>query len=484
MLVLKSFLKISLDVPTPWGIYFQDSATPQMEGLVELHDNIMYYLVMILFAVAWILLSIIKNYVETKSPKVEWLGKSLLWVLTFPNSGKLLKLLVPNYIWKYVSGWTNYSGMVTSQEICENKMDDRGSKSVVELEPAAVKEQRVDGNGQVVNITCLRCTLKDFERNFYINVLSNQIFKRSYSSISINKSDYINSESSVNPWFLTGFADGEASFIIYIQKTDNTKLGWATWVAFEINVNDKDMSTLKDIKSYLGIGKINQKSDGSCVYYIRGLNEISVLIDHFDKYPLITKKYADYLLFKSAYEIIKNKQHLTKDGFNKIITLKATTNKGLSPSLKEAFPNIIPSERPYVCNTTTFDPNWLSGFTTAEGNFLVRVLNEPRAQIILRFKLTQHIRDEHLFRNIADYLKCGKIYIDERSVSFIVTKYSDITEKILPLFDKYPVQGVKRLNYADFVKVWQLMKSNLHLTTEGIKLIRKIKSGMNFGRVF
>ena len=37
--------------PTPLGIYFQDSATPHMEGLVELHDNIMYYLVVILFAV-------------------------------------------------------------------------------------------------------------------------------------------------------------------------------------------------------------------------------------------------------------------------------------------------------------------------------------------------------------------------------------------------------------------------------------------------
>jgi len=126
----------------------------------------------------------------------------------------------------------------------------------------------------------------------------------------------------------------------------------------------------------------------------------------------------------------------------------------------------------------------LSGFTTAEGNFLVRVLNEPKTQTILRFKLTQHIRDEQLFINIADYLKCGKIYVDERSVSFIVTKYSDITEKILPLFNEYPVQGLKRLNYADFIKVWQLMKSNLHLSTEGIKLIRKIKSGMNFGRVF
>ena len=57
-----------LDAPSPWGIYFQDSATPQMEGLIELHDNIMYYLVIILFSVGWILLSIMRNYISTKSP--------------------------------------------------------------------------------------------------------------------------------------------------------------------------------------------------------------------------------------------------------------------------------------------------------------------------------------------------------------------------------------------------------------------------------
>ena len=59
---------INLDAPSAWGIYFQDSATPQMEGLVELHDNIMYYLVIILFAVGWIILSIVRNYISTKSP--------------------------------------------------------------------------------------------------------------------------------------------------------------------------------------------------------------------------------------------------------------------------------------------------------------------------------------------------------------------------------------------------------------------------------
>ena len=58
---------INLDAPMPWGIYFQDSATPQMEGLIELHDNIMFYLVLILFSVGWILFSIVKNFINTKA---------------------------------------------------------------------------------------------------------------------------------------------------------------------------------------------------------------------------------------------------------------------------------------------------------------------------------------------------------------------------------------------------------------------------------
>jgi group I intron endonuclease len=56
------------DAPRAWGLYFQDSASPQMEALVELHDNIMYYLVAILFAVGWIQGAIIRNFDSSKSP--------------------------------------------------------------------------------------------------------------------------------------------------------------------------------------------------------------------------------------------------------------------------------------------------------------------------------------------------------------------------------------------------------------------------------
>jgi len=54
------------DAPRAWGIYFQDCATPQMEALIELHDYIMFYLIIILFAVGWILTSIIRNFVTNK----------------------------------------------------------------------------------------------------------------------------------------------------------------------------------------------------------------------------------------------------------------------------------------------------------------------------------------------------------------------------------------------------------------------------------
>jgi cytochrome c oxidase subunit 1 len=53
----------SCDAAHPWGLYFQDSASPQMEALIELHNDIMFYLFAILFSVGWILLSVIRNFV-------------------------------------------------------------------------------------------------------------------------------------------------------------------------------------------------------------------------------------------------------------------------------------------------------------------------------------------------------------------------------------------------------------------------------------
>ena len=57
------------------------------------------------------------------------------------------------------------------------------------------------------------------------------------------------------------------------------------------------------------------------VYYVQSIKDLDVILNHFDKYPLITKKHADYLLFKMAIDLIKNKEHLNQEGLRKLIAL-------------------------------------------------------------------------------------------------------------------------------------------------------------------
>ena len=65
-----------------------------------------------------------------------------------------------------------------------------------------------------------------------------------------------------------------------------------------------------------------------------------MIIPHFEKYPLITQKLADFLLFKNVVDIINTKEHLTIEGLRKIVSLKASINLGLTDELKGAFPDI------------------------------------------------------------------------------------------------------------------------------------------------
>lgn len=110
-----------------------------------------------------------------------------------------------------------------------------------------------------------------------------------------------------------------------------------------------------------------------CRYLVRASKELRVIIEHFDKYPLITQKRADYELFKQAVELMSQKEHLTPEGIQKIIAIKASVNLGLAEELKVAFPNTIPVPRPIVEGKEIKDPNWLSGFVSAEGCFLIVV---------------------------------------------------------------------------------------------------------------
>jgi cytochrome c oxidase subunit 2 len=59
---MQLFNILNNDAPSAWQLGFQDSASYNFTGIVELHDYILFFLVLISFGVFWILVSIIKNY--------------------------------------------------------------------------------------------------------------------------------------------------------------------------------------------------------------------------------------------------------------------------------------------------------------------------------------------------------------------------------------------------------------------------------------
>ena len=88
MLLNISFLNsIFNDAPHPWQFGFQDSAAPGFTGIVELHNTIFFYLVVISVGVFWVLTSIIYYYNSSNNAIVhKYLNHGtlieLIWTIT------------------------------------------------------------------------------------------------------------------------------------------------------------------------------------------------------------------------------------------------------------------------------------------------------------------------------------------------------------------------------------------------------------------
>ena len=84
------------------------------------------------------------------------------------------------------------------------------------------------------------------------------------------------------------------------------------------------------------------------MFQVVKLSDLTYIIEHFNSYPLKTQKYADFILFKKAIDVMNNKEHLTEVGLCKLVSLRASINKGLPERLQVALPNVTPELRPEV----------------------------------------------------------------------------------------------------------------------------------------
>ena len=86
---------------------------------------------------------------------------------------------------------------------------------------------------------------------------------------------------------------------------------------------------LNMIRTYFGeIGNIvTDKSRNKVEFRVSSLEQlISHVFPHLDNYSLITKKPADYLLFRQIVILKSQKLHLSEQGLQNVVNIRARLN--------------------------------------------------------------------------------------------------------------------------------------------------------------
>lgn len=287
----------------------------------------------------------------------------------------------------------------------------------------------------------------------------------------------------LSPSFISGFSDAEGSFVVTILKNPRYKIGWNVQARFQIKLHEKDRALLLLIQNYFGgIGYISKINDKSTVEFrvsdITSLNNI--IIPHFEKYTLITNKYKDFIIFKQIVSLMLENKHTNLEGLKEILEYRASLNWGLSESLKESFPSIVPVKRVEIKDNilSNLSTDWLAGFSAGESNFFITISG---TKVWLRFSIAQDSRDILLLKSLVEFFNCGYVsqYQNRKVCEFIVTKINDINTYIIPFFDKYKIEGSKHRDYVNFKEAAILIKNKEHLTEKGLNKIIELKKYMN-----
>ena len=159
-------------------------------------------------------------------------------------------------------------------------------------------------------------------------------------------------------------------------------------MTFKISQNIYNLRVLNYIKKELGVGSITT-SGSMASFRIRDRKVIGkIILPIFDEYPLLTKKYNNYKMFRNAYEILEGEGEMTTKNIrlealicNAVNTL-ALGHASLSPVWKD-----IDLEDIFQIKTIVSKP-WLVGFVEAEGSFYL-VSKDKDYRIVHGFGISQ-----------------------------------------------------------------------------------------------
>ena len=133
-----------------------------------------------------------------------------------------------------------------------------------------------------------------------------------------------------DPLWMAGFSSGDSSFNIKISKSETSKLGVRVQLRFSIGLHLREEEFVKYLSTYFNLNKDKHiyYGENSVSFQVTNTKDITnVIIPFFMKYPIIGNKSLDFKDFYKVVIMINNKEHLTKEGFNEILSIKSNMNQ-------------------------------------------------------------------------------------------------------------------------------------------------------------
>jgi hypothetical protein len=263
--------------------------------------------------------------------------------------------------------------------------------------------------------------------------------------------------------WLVGFTDGDGTFSIVHQ---NGK--WS--LTFKLSQHEYNIRLLNFIKSQLGIGNINKEVKTKMVNYrIRDRKKLAeVIFPIFNKYPLLTTKYFNYLKFKEAYRILEDTT-LTKTQQDELMfnLVKSLPSLGYISPAWEIVNNIVSNSNDA---NKVMSKAWLIGFTEAEGSFYL--VNKSKDRIVHGFEITQKL--DLIVLSAIGYI-LGIKTSNKKTYFTVVTTNSRSIENIIKYYNN-TMKGMKSFEFRVWVRCYVKHKGDftkLHAIRNKIR-IRKL----------
>ncbi len=135
------------------------------------------------------------------------------------------------------------------------------------------------------------------------------------------------------------------------------------------------------------------------------------------------------------------------------------------------------------------DPNYVVGFIDGEGSFSVSINRHKTLksgiEIKAEFEIELRADDRAILERIMMTIGCGRIYdcSYERygwypHAKFKIMRTRDLTDRLIPFLDRYPLQAKKRESYKRFREIVSIIRQKKHLTNEGYERIQIIRNEM------